>query len=91
MFISRYALPLVGILAWFVPVCAGDLNPAALAYTLPADIKWVESPQGSAQAILAGDPNKPGLYAVLTKWHAHHNSRPHFHQNDRFITVISGT
>ncbi len=28
---------------------------------------------------------------VLTKWTAHHNSRPHFHPNDRFITVLSGT
>jgi len=25
------------------------------------------------------------------KWHAHHMSHPHFHPNDRFITVISGT
>jgi len=27
----------------------------------------------------------------LTKWHAHHMSRPHFHPNDRYIYVISGT
>jgi hypothetical protein len=38
-----------------------------------------------------GDASKPGLYVVLTKWTAHHNSRPHFHPNDRFITVLSGT
>jgi hypothetical protein len=28
---------------------------------------------------------------VLTKWHAGHSSRPHFHQNDRYIQVLSGT
>lgn len=68
-----------------------DLNPAALAYKLPERIQWTESPNGSAQAVLYGDPTKSGLYIVLTKWHAHHNSRPHFHPHDRFITVLSGT
>jgi len=67
------------------------LNPAAIKIQMPKDIKWVENPSGSANAVVVGDPNKPGFYAVLTKWHAHHSSRPHFHQNDRYITVISGT
>jgi len=78
------------ILLWLAPVKAG-LNPAALAYKLPAQINWVTSPSGSSQAVLAGDPAKPGIYVVLTKWSPHHMSRPHFHPNDRFITVISGT
>jgi hypothetical protein len=47
---------------------------------------------GNAQAVIAGDPSKPGLYVVLTKWLAgNHFSRPHFHLNDRFITVVKGT
>jgi hypothetical protein len=42
--------------------------------------------------VLFGDPTKPGLYGVLNKWKAgNHFSHPHFHPNDRFITVISGT
>ena len=40
---------------------------------------------GESTAILAGDPEKPGLYVELVKWHAHHMSHPHFHPNDRFI------
>ena len=68
------------------------LSNAAIKVTLPKEIPWVENTAaGSAQAILVGDPSKPGLYVVLTKWHAGHMSRPHFHDNDRFITVISGT
>ena len=70
---------------------AAGLNPAALAYKLPNQITWSTEANGAQQAVLAGDPNKPGLYVVLTKWTAHHMSRPHFHPNDRFITVISGT
>ena len=76
---------------WLASVQASDLNPAAISIKLPKDIPWVASPSGSVQAILAGDPEKPGLYAVLTKWTPHHMSRPHYHPNDRFVTVISGT
>ena len=72
-------------------VSAEDLNPAAIMITPPKDIKWVEGAGGAANAILAGDPNKPGIYVELTKWHGGHMSRPHFHQNDLFIYVISGT
>jgi hypothetical protein len=70
---------------------ATDLNPAAIVYKTPDQIPWVEGTGGNASAILLGDPAKPGLYITLTKWHSHHTSRPHFHPNDRFITVISGT
>ena len=69
---------------------ASDLNPKAINIRLPAEIKWVKG-NGSESAVLVGDPSKPGLYVVLQKWLAHNNSRPHFHQSDRFITVISGT
>ncbi len=72
-------------------VMSADIDPKALVFQLPNQIKWVESPAGSAQAILFGDPGKPGMYGVLTKWHAGHMSRPHSHPNDRYITVISGT
>jgi hypothetical protein len=72
-------------------VAAEDPFVAAMTVQVPKDIKWVESPSGSAQAVMVGDPNKPGLYIVLTKWHAGHMSRPHFHPNDRFITVLEGT
>jgi hypothetical protein len=72
-------------------VKATDLNRAALIYKSPNQIPWVDNPNGSSQAVLRGDPEKPGPYIILNKWHAGHMSRPHFHPNDRFITVISGT
>jgi hypothetical protein len=68
-----------------------DLNPAALAYKLPNQIHWTDDPSGPKRAVLLGDLDKPGLYIVLVRWTAHHMSRPHWHPNDRFITVISGT
>ena len=68
----------------------GDLNPKAITITLPSDIKWTKN-AASERAVLYGDPSKPGYYAELVKWLPHNNSRPHYHQNDRFIQVLSGT
>ena len=73
---------------------AVELDPKAVVYKLPDQIKWGPvSPAGSQQAVLFGDPSKPGaLYGVLNKWtKGNHFSKPHFHPNDRFITVIKGT
>ena len=43
------------------------------------------------QRRLQGDPSKPGPYAMLLQWLPGNISRPHFHPNDRFFIVVSGT
>jgi quercetin dioxygenase-like cupin family protein len=68
----------------------GDLNPKAITITLPKDIQWKKT-AAAETATLYGDPSKPGYYVVLQKWLPHNNSRPHFHPNDRYIQVLSGT
>jgi len=70
---------------------AVELNPAAVIYQLPDQIKWKDTGSGAMNAVLTGDPNKPGFYAVMVKWLPGNFSRPHFHPNDRFITVLKGT
>jgi quercetin dioxygenase-like cupin family protein len=90
----RWAHAVLGIagLVCLGAATAGELDPKAVAFQTPGQIKWVESRNGSsASAIIAGDPNKEGLYVQMVKWHAHHNSTPHSHPHDRFITVLSGT
>ena len=68
-----------------------QLDPAALAYKLPAQIDWRGDPaEGVQSAVLVGDPSKPGLYVMLVKWLPHHMSRPHWHPNDRYVVVMSG-
>ncbi len=68
-----------------------ELNSAAIAYALPDKIQWRDDPMGLKSAVMYGDPSKPGLYIMLVKWTPGHMSHPHFHPNDRFITVLSGT
>ena len=69
---------------------AADVDPKIAAITPPDQIKW-RTTKSADTAVLAGDPSKPGLYVILVKWHPHNMSRPHFHPNDRYITVLSGT
>jgi len=91
--ILSVAVTAVSLAAFAATSRAIELDSRVLAFTLPEQINWGPvTPAGSQQAILFGDPSKPGLYGVLTKWLAgNHFSKPHFHPNDRFITVISGT
>ena len=86
-----WSLCFVLLLAALLTPAKSDLNPAALIYKLPDQIQWKEALPGAKMAVLQGDPDKPGLYIVLIKWSPHSMSRPHFHPNDRFITVLSGT
>jgi hypothetical protein len=68
-----------------------QLDPKALAFRLPEQIPWKRNPAGNETAVMYGNPEKPGLYAVLVKWLPGNMSRPHWHPNDRVITVLKGT
>ena len=95
--ILRRLLPVVAITGFtgLSAVNASDPpDPSVMAYQLPDQIHWTKSPNGRGPetAILYGDPKKAGgIYILLTKWPPHTMSRPHFHPNDRFISVIQGT
>ena len=85
------AVIVAGAMVASAPVRAVELDPKAVIYKLPDNIEW-KGTGGNRSAVLVGDPAKPGLYIVINKWLAGNNfSRPHFHPNDRFITVLKGT
>ncbi len=95
LFSAPRACLLASVLAAAVAnsVAAAELNPAAVAFKLPDQLQW-RDPTGAAgvnQAVLQGDPTKPGLYVVMNRFKPDNFSRPHFHPNDRFITVVKGT
>jgi hypothetical protein len=68
------------------------LNPKAIEIKLPDQIPWKRNAAaGDEVAVLLGDPSKPGLYVQMFKWLPGNMSRPHWHPNDRYITVFKGT
>jgi quercetin dioxygenase-like cupin family protein len=88
-------LTLVVAAALTLPFAAGaaELDPAAVAYVTPDQIKWRDPSDRvtTNQAVLVGDPSKPGgLYIYLNKFKPGRFGNPHYHQNDRFITVVDG-
>ena len=60
-----------------------------------ADLKWGDAPPGlppgAKLAVLAGDPNKKGLFTVRLQTPAGYKVPPHTHPTAEHITVISGT
>jgi quercetin dioxygenase-like cupin family protein len=73
-------------------ISAASLDPASVEFKTAQQIQWVRNAEGTSErAILFGDPSKPGPYVMRIKWLPGNFSRPHFHNGDRFFTVISGT
>jgi len=69
-----------------------QLNQRAISIKLPDQFVWQRNEgAGNETAVLYGDPEKPGPYVLMFKWLPGHMSRPHWHPNDRMITVFKGT
>ena len=58
-------------------------------YMLPDQMQWRDTENGKISN-LHGDPAKPGLYAYILKRSPNMWSKPYFHDNDRFVTVLEG-
>jgi quercetin dioxygenase-like cupin family protein len=82
---------LLGLLTTAYGAEAVALDPAIRDFKLPEQIPWKEGQGGNKSALLYGDPSKPGFYVQLLKRGPNVWSKPHFHDNDRFITVLEGT
>ena len=90
---KRFVL-LAALVTMVITPCGygADVDRAAVDFKTPAEIKWVRNAAGTNEsAVLFGDPSKPGPYVVRIKWLPGNMSRPHFHPNDRFFIVLSGT
>lgn len=66
-------------------------EPLKPARVTPDELKWVPGPTGNQQALIAGDPKQSGAYIYRTRFAAKFRNRPHFHPDQRVVTVMSGT
>ena len=66
-------------------------SQASIPFILPKDIKWNGQEGRNQMAVVFGDPAKPGPYGVIYRWYPGNFSRPHFHDQTRYIYVVSGT
>jgi len=72
------------------PDAAGAAGFVRLA---PEQVHWQKIPDGRGAQIatIAGDPAGHGLYIQRVRFPPHVMDRPHWHPNDRHVTVLKGT
>jgi quercetin dioxygenase-like cupin family protein len=57
----------------------------------PDDLEWGGDPDAVARVDIAGDNETPGMYAYRVRFPEGFRNQPHFHPDDRIVTVIAGT
>jgi len=70
-----------------------DHDTQAISITDAERMQWKDYPglPGVKFVVLAGDPSQAGLYVIRAKFAPHTMSRPHWHPEARYVTVMSGT
>jgi len=86
---KKYLLLLPAVL--LVPLLMAQDSNMGFVRIAVHEIEWTLRPSGTSFAILHGDPAAEGLYIQRNKFPANTFSNPHHHDQDRFVTVISGT
>jgi uncharacterized RmlC-like cupin family protein len=70
---------------------SAQTEPLATTRLAPDEFKWYPTPVGGQRVNLAGDEQKPGMYMYRTRFPANFKVQPHFHPDERVVTVMSGT
>ena len=89
--VIRWAGCAIAALLFTGPLVAGQaVKPDAHGFIAaqPEDLKPAA---GATSVVVFGDPSKPGIYIVRNTFAPGRGSRPHFHNQDRYVTVIKGT
>jgi quercetin dioxygenase-like cupin family protein len=56
-----------------------------------AQPEHLRPPEGERRVTILGDPSEPGPYVIRVTFLPGQGSRPHYHDQARYITVIEGT
>lgn len=88
MTLLRILLPVLAIL---IPVSYAAVDDKGFVIIQADELEWDESSNRTQTHVLYGDPSKEGLYIIRVRFPPGGSSSPHFHTQDRFITVIEGT
>jgi len=68
---------------------AADLEDSFVRIT-PDELEWTVRPSGTAFVILEGNPAEVGFYIQRNRFPPGSFSTPHYHDQDRYITVLAG-
>ncbi len=85
----RFLLSLC-VLAIAAPIQA-ERDEAGFVWLEPNELVWQDLESGITFAIIEGNPRQEEFYIIRARFAPGAFSAPHFHPNDRFVTVIEGT
>lgn len=66
-------------------------EPIQPARVTPAELTWRPAWTGAQFALLAGDPERAGVYVLQMRFPAGFRNPPHSHSDERIVTILSGT
>lgn len=74
-------------------VVAVQAEPLSSVRVAPDELTWKPQPLGAGlqRANIIGDDKKSGIYVYRIRFPAGLRVKPHFHPDERVVTVISGT
>jgi quercetin dioxygenase-like cupin family protein len=78
-------------LTFIVLGSSAHADPLAAQRIAPNEIKWEQQQSGVQRARLVGDDKTPGIYVYRVRFPAGHKVQPHFHPDERVVTLLSGT
>jgi hypothetical protein len=89
----RTTILVLAALALFVMTADADKPKSGFVRVTPDNVVWNDPPgyDGLKVAVIHGDPSKPGVYVIRAKFSPGTMTRPHWHPEDRYVTVLSGT
>jgi len=78
---------------WSATIAEPMIDSNAMTVIQTDEIAWKDYPglPGVKFVVLYGEPKKEGVYVVRAKFSPNTMSRPHWHPDARYVTVISGT
>ncbi len=80
------------MLSGAIPVNA-DSEAETITITQTDKLEWRDYPglPGVKFVVIAGNPREAGIYVIRAKFAPHTMSRPHWHPEARYVTVLKGT
>lgn len=88
---TKWAGCVLGTCLLTVPLASGQGLKRDSGGFIAAQPEDLRPGSGVSQVVVVGDPSKPGIYVVRNTFAPGRGSRPHFHSQDRYVTVIKGT
>lgn len=84
-------LQLTAMIALLAPATIIAQDDPGFRRIRPDEIVWQIAETGPDRTTIYGDPSREGFYIIRVRFRAGTHSEPHYHPNDRHVTVISGT